>query len=528
MDFLTLDSNLTGLTEGYASSTGSSLDTGDLRRTFGFLPIPEATQVGPANTPLLALMSKYRKRPTDDPQPKTLERRSSIHRRYAYVVAHGTSIAGYSTTDATVTYTNVQAGDTYYVRMATDYKSAGNIGIVYNAEGTARNAFEVGASGTRPEFFLVGQLVKIPCIAAAAGATHTDAASFNTIDHFTGRIEQVILNTNTVDLKLTIVDGLSENRDLAGWGSADNTADYPISSLSAANLVKLRVFDQLERARSYVVMTGFARGTGYPNSWSDNPFSTGYTNTQIFKTTLAMDETTRATVLKIEPNEFARLWRDKVIEHNVDVEGGMLWSTLGTGTDSSGKSIYYTQGIADYALNYSPIFQLSSTTNADNFLDNMATFMDGRMKAENEKATMWLVDKWTLNWLMKISGYALQNLKAATSSTYASMSMDYKGWRDIKLGDGSVTSHEIWTPYGNMNLVYMPQFDGTGISILAVNMNDVEYRPLVGNGINRDTRVIPGVQTLENSGIDGRVDLIQTEAALACKAPEHHAVWKRA
>lgn len=156
MDFLTLDSNLTGLTEGYASSTGSSLNTGDLRRTFGFLPIPEATQVGPANTPLLALMSKYRKRPTDDPQPKTLERRSSILRRYAYVVAHGTSIAGDSTTDATVTYTNVNAGDTYYDRMATDYKSAGNIGIVYNVEGTARNAFAVGASGTRPEFFLVG------------------------------------------------------------------------------------------------------------------------------------------------------------------------------------------------------------------------------------------------------------------------------------------------------------------------------------------------------------------------------------
>jgi hypothetical protein len=527
MDFKTL-SDFTGLTEGYASSQGSSLDTGDLRRGYGFLPIPDATQVGPANSPLLAIVSKMRKRPTDDPQPKTLERRSSVHRRYAYVVAHGTSVSGYSTTDATVTYTNVDAGDTYWVRMAADYKSAGNIGIVYDAEGNSRSAFQIGASGTRPEFFLVGQVVKIPCIASAGAATNTDAAAFATIDHFTGRIEQIILNTNTVDLKLTIVDPLTANRDLAGWGSANNTADYPMSSLSAANLVKLRVFDQLERARSYVIMTAFARGSGYPNSWSDNPFSTGYTNTQIFKTVLAMDETTRATVLKIEPNEFNRLYRDKVIEHNVDIDNGLLWSALGTGTDSMGKTIYYTQGIADYAINYGLIFTLASTANADDFLDNMATFMDTRLKAENEKATIWFADKWTLNWLVKISGFALQNLKAATDSTYSAMSMDYKGYRDIKLGDGSITSHEIWTPYGSMNLVYCPQFDGTGVSILAANLNDIEYRPLVGNGINRDTRYIPGVQTLETTGIDGRVDLIQTEVALTCKSPEHHAVWKRA
>lgn len=528
MDFLNLDTNLTGLTEGYAASVGSGLSTGDLRRTYGFLPIPEATQVGPANSPFLAIASKFRKRVTDDPQPKVLERRSSVHRRYAYVVAHGTSIAGYSTTDATVTYTNVDAGDTYWVRMATDYKSAGNIPFVYDAEGNSRSAFQIGASGTRPEFYLVGQVIKVPCIASAAATTHTDAASFATVDHFTGRIEQIVLNTNTVDLKLVIVDALSANRDLAGWGSANNTADYPISSMSAANLVKVRVFDQLERARCYVIGTAFARGSGYPNSWADNPFSTGYTNTQIFKTSLAMDETTRATVLKIEPNEFSRLWRDKMIEHNVDIDYSLLWAHLGTGTDSVGKTIYYTQGVADYAINYGNIFTLATTNSADSFLDDMATFMDKRMKAEQEKATVFLADKFTMNWVLKISGYALQNLKAATSSTYPAISMDYRGWRDIKLGDGSIESHEIWTPYGTMNLIYCPQLDGTGVAITAVNMNDIEYRPLVGNGINRDTRVIPGVQTLESTGIDGRVDLIQTEVALACKCPEHHAVWKRA
>ena len=52
------------------------------------------------------------------------------------------------------------------------------------------------------------------------------------------------------------------------------------------------------------------------------------------------------------------------------------------------------------------------------------------------------------------------------------------------------------------------------------------YRPLVGNGLNRDTAVYVGVQTLENSGVDRRVDLIQTEAGMEWRMPEAHAVWK--
>ena len=57
-------------------------------------------------------------------------------------------------------------------------------------------------------------------------------------------------------------------------------------------------------------------------------------------------------------------------------------------------------------------------------------------------------------------------------------------------------------------------------------MNYVKYRPLVGNGINRDTAIYVGVQPLENSGIDKRVDMILTEAGFEWKMPEAHAVWK--
>jgi hypothetical protein len=57
-------------------------------------------------------------------------------------------------------------------------------------------------------------------------------------------------------------------------------------------------------------------------------------------------------------------------------------------------------------------------------------------------------------------------------------------------------------------------------------MKHCAYRPLVGNGVNRDTSIYVGVQSLENTGVDRRIDLIQTEAGLEIVMPEAHAVWK--
>ena len=84
------------------------------------------------------------------------------------------------------------------------------------------------------------------------------------------------------------------------------------------------------------------------------------------------------------------------------------------------------------------------------------------------------------------------------------------------------------TPYGDMNVTRNIHLDSGqgGAHIVAVNMKHVKYRPLVGNGLNRDTSIYVGVQSLENTGRDRRIDLIQTEAGLQCNMPEAHAVWK--
>jgi hypothetical protein len=83
----------------------------------------------------------------------------------------------------------------------------------------------------------------------------------------------------------------------------------------------------------------------------------------------------------------------------------------------------------------------------------------------------------------------------------------------------------ISTPYGDMNVARNIHLDSSVIKILAVNMKYCKYRPLVGNGLNRDTAIYVGVQTLENSGVDRRVDLIQTEAGMEWSMPEAHAIW---
>jgi hypothetical protein len=83
----------------------------------------------------------------------------------------------------------------------------------------------------------------------------------------------------------------------------------------------------------------------------------------------------------------------------------------------------------------------------------------------------------------------------------------------------------ISTVYGDINVTRCIALDGSPVKILGVNLNNVKYRPLVGNGVNRDTSIYVGVQTLENSGIDKRVDMILTEAGFEFMMPESHAIW---
>ena len=148
----------------------------------------------------------------------------------------------------------------------------------------------------------------------------------------------------------------------------------------------------LEPIRSYVIGTAHAQGSGYPETWKDQPFSTAFGRTQIFKTAMAMDNTTRATVLKYEPNEWARIWREKLIEHKWDIEQSILF-----GSQYDSGSEWYTQGAVDYISSFGNVFSLTiASKTQDDFLDDLSSFLDPRYN--NANATLFFVDTATYNW----------------------------------------------------------------------------------------------------------------------------------
>ena len=80
----------------------------------------------------------------------------------------------------------------------------------------------------------------------------------------------------------------------------------------------------------------------------------------------------------------------------------------------------------------------------------------------------------------------------------------------------------IETIHGDLSMVKEPLFRGNSAGFLAmVDLDHVSYRPLVGNGVNRDTSITTNVQQADE---DLRKDMILTEAGLEVSLPETHAL----
>ena len=82
---------------------------------------------------------------------------------------------------------------------------------------------------------------------------------------------------------------------------------------------------------------------------------------------------------------------------------------------------------------------------------------------------------------------------------------------------------KIDTVHGDLSLVKEPLFRGFASGFMCmVDLDHVSYRPLVGNGVNRDTSITTNVQQADE---DLRKDLILTEAGLEVSLPETHALF---
>ena len=190
-------------------SSGTSLDTGVLRRKYNFGD--RVSELSLAQDPFFRFLTKVSKKPTDDPSFKFTEKRGSYMKRYAYVSAWidngGVTNSGGTTDDADCVAFNdggapgsLTIGDKFKLYLSTDFKSSGNVQNIY---GQSSGAIAVGATGTEPTFFLPGQLIKVPFSTTDGGG----AATRGTSDYIILKLTSVVASSTIDSREAVLVTG---------------------------------------------------------------------------------------------------------------------------------------------------------------------------------------------------------------------------------------------------------------------------------------------------------------------------------
>ena len=286
----------------------------------------------------------------------------------------------------------------------------------------------------------------------------------------------------------------------------------------------------VNNAKCTVIGTSFGEGSGAPDVFSeelDNDF--GYT--QIFKTACEMSNTARATRYRGYADEFQRIWNLKLREHKVDIERAMLF-----GQRASTGGIQCSEGIAGHILangtavtgtsdlSYSsgaPYFRSATAAQLtyDRILSDFEVVYDPARGGSDSKLALASLPVITFFNKLGADAFLNTSLMSGTSSTVNDVS-NLRYNMEKTQGSFGHTILQIETIHGTMNLVKEPLFRGFASGFLCmVDMDNVAYRPLVGNGVNRDTQIMTNVQSADE---DLRKDMILTEAGLEVSLPESH------
>ena len=275
-----------------------------------------------------------------------------------------------------------------------------------------------------------------------------------------------------------------------------------------------------------VIGTSFEEGSGSPDVWSKS-LDDDYGYTQIFKTAAEMTNTAIATKYRGYANEWQRIWNLKLREHKVDIERAMLF-----GQRNRVDGIQYTEGIVghvvansaptsgDSNLSYSPGVAYNRTLEEgeftyDRLLTDFEVIYDPARGGSSAKLAlaglpvMSLFNKFGAGGLLK-ENYDVNNMQRLNMDSYTKGSYGHK-----------ILS--VNTIHGDLNLVKEPLFrQFSSAYMMIVDMQQVAYRPLSGNGLNRDTHIITNVQQADE---DLRKDMIITEAGLEITLPETHCLY---
>ncbi len=416
-------------------------------------------ELAPEESPFFVYLSKVAKVSTNDPVFRFLENRSKVD---------WTSRNFFVETDGVgVAISNVAAGDTndIYVETAVD-------------------------SGTAVDWLVKGMVFAI----------ETDRTAQSQVIF---RVEGV--NVGSSDTKIT-AKCISLSASASDSGAYDDIADG----------------DECQ-----VIGTSFGEGSGSPDVWSSQ-LDDDYGYCQIFKTAAEMTNTAIATNYRGYANEWDRIWNLKLREHKVDIERAMLFSMR-----ARQDSVQYSEGLVGHILanNASVVaagsaayssgkaYMLSSaiaTLTYDNLLNDFETMFDPARGGSKSKLA--LASRPVISYLNKVSN------GAGFVDVSLGSSQGRYNWDAVQReGAFGHSIMQINTVHGDISVVQEPMFRGIASGYMClVDLDHVAYRPLVGNGLNRDTHIITNVQQADE---DLRKDMILTEAGLEITIPETHALY---
>ena len=277
-----------------------------------------------------------------------------------------------------------------------------------------------------------------------------------------------------------------------------------------------------------VVGTAFAEGSASPDTFSTE-IEDDFGFTQIFKTACELSNTAIATRYRGYANEFERIWASKLREHKVDIERAMLF-----GQKARVSGVQYTEGLVGHIVkNANPITDDSAFTYTsgtpyyrsvaqaeltyDRLLADLEVIFDPARGGSSDRLVLASLP--VITFFNKLGDGAFMD---ASMGSAANMVNRYNfEERQGAFGHKIMT---IDTVHGTMHLVKEPLFRGlsSGFMLMA-DMSKLMYRPLVGNGLNRDTHIITNVQ---NTDEDLRKDMVITEAGLEVTLPECHALYE--
>ena len=472
----TLDTNAVNASGTGQNVTGVSIDS--TRRIFNFGE--RVAELAPAQSPFFVYLSKVAKKSTDDPVFKFLERRHQWQRRNFEVGAENTV-----TEDETRTVAELMADAALFDDLKLTCK--------YDKYGKTQT------DDTLPLFLLKQQVI--------VTKAEADLAGYNSGDAFDVSVRLKISAFGSDDSANKVIS--ADVVDITD----DSTGDSILTEATASG--DTIVF--ADGAKGQVIGSAWAEGSEDPDGWKDE-LSTSEGYCQIFKTAISMfSGTALATRYRGIANEYKRVWQEKLMEHKMDLEHAMLFG-IGSAGDTEGSNsanVRYTHGILPYTEANGKIYEFYyDASGYDAFLDAMEDFF--APETGNSGSKLVLASRKVITYLNKLGTNGFLDNTVGSNQYRLDVA-------NIP-GNFGHTVTKISTIYGDLHFVAEPLLRGMWENYaIAVDLKNVAYRPLVGNGVSRDTHIITNVQ---NNSVDGRKDIILTEAGLEISLPETHAILK--